>query len=102
MILLSTNIVSEKQGMVPGFAISCQILVDRWKDLVGAQGRYELDVMIEFENLTGDIISRTAFGSNYEDGKKIFELQNEQAVLSMEAMKSFYIPGFRCKTFLIS
>lgn len=81
--------------MGPAFLVSCQTLIDRWKSLVGPQGTCELDVMTELENFTGDVISRTAFGSSYEEGKRLFEFQKEQIVLSMEAFRCFYIPGLR-------
>ncbi|KAL6348765.1 hypothetical protein AAG906_033421 [Vitis piasezkii] len=83
------------KGMKPAFSTSCQNLIERWKNLVGPQGTYELDVMPEFQNLTGDVISRTAFGSSYEEGRRVFELQKEQIVLVMEDFQNFYIPGFR-------
>ncbi|KAK3040388.1 hypothetical protein RJ639_026793, partial [Escallonia herrerae] len=83
------------KGMIPVFSDSCGTLIKQWKKLVGAQGTSELDVWPEFQKLTGDIISRTAFGSNYEEGKKILKLQKELQVLVIEAMRTSYIPGFR-------
>ncbi|PON41243.1 Cytochrome P450, E-class, group I [Trema orientale] len=83
------------KGMLPAFAISCSALIDRWKNLTRLQGSTEVDVAPEFQILTGDVIARTAFGSSYEEGKKIFELQKEQAVLVLEAYHNIYIPGFR-------
>lgn len=83
--------------MAPAFSASCLSMIERWKSLVSPEGTFELDVMHELQNLTGDVISRTAFGSSYEEGKKVFELQKEQAVLAMEAFQSLYFPGYRCK-----
>ncbi|XP_022761130.1 cytochrome P450 CYP72A219-like [Durio zibethinus] len=81
--------------MIPAFATSCSNLIDRWAKLVSHKGSCELDVAPEFHNLAGDVIARTAFGSSYEEGKKIFQLQKEQIDLVLEAFHSIYIPGFR-------
>uniref|UniRef100_A0A2N9ES92 Cytochrome P450 n=1 Tax=Fagus sylvatica TaxID=28930 RepID=A0A2N9ES92_FAGSY len=81
--------------MVPAFSTSCFGLIDRWKELISPQGSCEIDVASEFQNLAGDVISRTAFGSSYEEGKMIFELQKEQIKLALEAHNNIYIPGFR-------
>ncbi|XP_077229239.1 cytochrome P450 CYP72A616-like [Tasmannia lanceolata] len=83
------------KGMVPSFSISSSELIKRWENLLGPQGFCELDVWPEFQNLTGDAISRTAFGSNYGEGKRIFQLQNEQAALAIDTFRMIYIPGFR-------
>lgn len=83
------------KGMVPVFTDSCMMMVDRWNKLASTQRTCEIDVWTEFQDLTGDIISRTAFGSSYEEGKKILKLQKELQVLVMEAMQTLYIPGFR-------
>lgn len=71
-------------------------MIDRWKKMIGPEGSSEIDVAQEFQNLAGDVIARTAFGSSYEEGKRIFELQKEQGVLVIEAYTNIYIPGFRC------
>lgn len=62
---------------------------------MGPQGTCEIDIWPEFQDLAGEIISRTASGCNYEEGKKILELQKQLQVLVMEAMQTLYIPGFR-------
>lgn len=58
-----------------GLFSGCMILVDRWNELAGTQRTCEIDVWTEFQNLTGDIISRTTLGRSYEEGKKILKLQ---------------------------
>ena len=88
--------------MVPAFSTSCLGLIDRWKKLGSPQGSHELDVAVEFQNLAGGVIARTGFGSSYEEGKRIFELQKEQAKLVLEAYQNIYIPGFRYNANLLT
>ncbi|XP_057954510.1 cytochrome P450 CYP72A616-like [Malania oleifera] len=83
------------KGMIPAFTASCSTMIEQWKKSASLQGTCGVDVWTEFQDLTGDIISRTAFGSNYEEGKKILELQKELQVLAIEAMRTLYIPGYR-------
>ncbi|CAI9775511.1 unnamed protein product [Fraxinus pennsylvanica] len=83
------------QEMLPAFLTSFCNLIDQWKNLVGSKGSSELDVAQEMQNLAADVISRAAFGSSFEDGKTIFELQKEQAGLVLEAFMSIYLPGYR-------
>ncbi|CAM8891133.1 unnamed protein product [Rhodiola kirilowii] len=42
-----------------------------------------------------DVISRTSFGSSYEEGKRMFELQKELADLAIQVVQTLYIPGWR-------
>ncbi|KAJ7979259.1 putative Cytochrome P450 [Quillaja saponaria] len=81
--------------MLPAFSTSCSMMIERWKNMASPQGTGDMDVWPELQNLTSDVISRAAFGSSYEDGKRIFELQRELIVLVIEAMQTLYIPGFR-------
>lgn len=83
------------QLMLPAFYESCNEMINIWKNLVSVEGFCEVDVWPYLVNLTGDVISRTAFGSNYEQGKKIFQLQTELADLIIQVMRSVYIPGWR-------
>ncbi|CAN6453020.1 unnamed protein product [Victoria cruziana] len=81
--------------MLPSFTTCCSELVQRWEKAISPQGLCELDVWEEFRNLSGDIISRTAFGSNYEEGRLIFQMQTEQAKLMIQATRKMFIPGLR-------
>ncbi|KAJ6824972.1 cytochrome P450 CYP72A219-like isoform X1 [Iris pallida] len=95
-IIIPAFRLEKLKEMVPDTLTSCQDLIKRWDELARrSEGSCELDVWVEFDNLTGDIISRTAFGSSFEEGKRIFQLQKEQAVLLVEAATSPYIPGLR-------
>nr|ACG27500.1 cytochrome P450 CYP72A28v3 [Zea mays] len=82
--------------MLPAFAACCTDLVERWEGLVadGQQQPCEVDVWPEMQNLTGDVISRAAFGSSYLEGRRIFQLQGEQVQLVVQAMHKLHIPGY--------
>ncbi|PHU12692.1 Cytochrome [Capsicum chinense] len=56
---------------------------------------FDDDVAPRILPLFDEIIKKYAFGSSYEEGRKIFELQKEQAQHLTEAMQSVYIPGWR-------
>ncbi|CAN6446437.1 unnamed protein product [Victoria cruziana] len=83
------------KGMLPSFSLSCQELIQRWENSIGPQGFCELDISQEFQNLTADVISRTAFGSSYEEGKYMFQLQKEADDLFLQSIRTVFIPGFR-------
>ncbi|XP_062111321.1 cytochrome P450 CYP749A22-like [Humulus lupulus] len=58
------------KGMVPAMISSVEILLERWKHYEGK----EIEVFEEFRLLTSEVISKTAFGSSYIQGKKIFDM----------------------------
>ncbi|KAK9085341.1 hypothetical protein Sjap_025752 [Stephania japonica] len=80
--------------MEPAFYSSSAELVEGWEKLV-SNGSSEVDVCPYIQKLTADVISKTAFGSSYEGGRRIFQLQSEQAKLIVEVMPFLFIPGFR-------
>ncbi|XP_059069037.1 cytochrome P450 CYP72A616-like isoform X2 [Cryptomeria japonica] len=82
------------KGMIPTIVKSGANMLDGWSKLI-LSGASEIDVQKEFHDLTADVISRTAFGSSFTEGKHIFEMQTKQTILAVDARRSVYIPGFR-------
>ncbi|WCJ22068.1 Cytochrome P450 CYP749A22 [Euphorbia peplus] len=58
------------KSMVPEMIASVEMMLERWRRHEGK----EIEVFQEFKILTSEIISRTAFGSSYLQGEKIFDL----------------------------
>ncbi|GFP79482.1 cytochrome p450 72a15 [Phtheirospermum japonicum] len=83
------------KGMIPVFVKSSVMLIEKWKKSMADRESLEVDVWPDFQELTWDVISRTAFGSNYEEGKEIMKLQKELQKLVIETMLTLYIPGLR-------
>ncbi|KAL8549267.1 hypothetical protein ACS0TY_008206 [Phlomoides rotata] len=65
------------KGMVPAMIASAETMIENWKDYQGK----EIEVCREFRLLTADVISRTAFGSSYLEGRKIFDLLTKLCAL---------------------
>lgn len=81
--------------MMPLFHLSCREMINNWERMVSEQGKCDVDVLPHIEILTSDVISRAAFGSSFQEGIRIFELQKEQAALTVKLFQSVYIPGWR-------
>ena len=96
-IKLSMMICSVLQLMIPAFSESCSGMINKWEKLVSVdEGSCELDVWPDLQGLTCDAISRTSFGSNYEEGKRIFDLIKELTDLTVHVIiKAMVIPGYR-------
>lgn len=79
--------------MLPAFFQSCNDMIGKWEGMLSSDGTCEIDVWPFLQNLTCDVISRTAFGSSYEEGTRIFELLKKQAHLLVTAQFA-HIPGW--------
>lgn len=85
-----------KQGMVPTFVTNCNDLISCWREKsIDSGENFEVDVAIEMQRLTSNIIAQAAFGTSFDAAKIIFELQKKQVILTLEAYYSLYFPGLR-------
>lgn len=77
-------------------AAATSSMLDTW-EVRGESRRteFEVDVYQGFHTLSTDVTSYAAFGSSYEEGNRIFQLQKEQVKLVALAMRTVYVPGFR-------
>ncbi|GFP87288.1 cytochrome p450 cyp749a22 [Phtheirospermum japonicum] len=56
---------------------SVETMLEKWRRYEGK----EINVSIDFKLLTSEVISRTAFGSSYLEGRKIFDLLTDLCTL---------------------
>ena len=80
------------QGMFPAMVESVEAMIERWEVLEAAK---EIDVFKEFVLLSSEVISRTAFGSSYLEGKAIFEKLDKLGVVVSRTFLKQRIPGIR-------
>ncbi|KAJ0545453.1 putative secologanin synthase [Helianthus annuus] len=81
--------------MFSAIRLSCSDMIHKWELLTAGSGPTEVDVWPYIDNLAGDVISRTAFGSSYEEGQKIFRIQKEQIDLIFQMLFILHLPGRR-------
>ncbi|KAL5198441.1 hypothetical protein ABZP36_001953 [Zizania latifolia] len=75
------------------------LMVSEWEsELVGGGakggGAVEIELSRRFEELTADVISHTAFGSSYVEGKQVFLDQRELQFLALSTSFTVQFPGF--------
>ncbi|KAF6140063.1 hypothetical protein GIB67_001804 [Kingdonia uniflora] len=75
--------------MIPVMLTSLEMMLERWTRYEGN----EIDVFEEFKITTSDAISRTAFGSSYLEGIKIFEDLTKLTALVAANSNRIRLPG---------
>jgi len=84
------------QALVPIFCESCDELIRQLESaLSSSDGPCELDLWPFVQNVSSDVLARAGFGSSYQEGKRVFQLQREMLQLTMTLFKFAFIPGYR-------
>lgn len=82
------------QLMLPLFHECCIQMIEKREKLISSKESCELDVWPYLQDLSRDCISRAAFGSNHEQGHRIFQLLDELTILVIQVAQSVIIPGW--------
>ncbi|CAN6588748.1 unnamed protein product [Malus baccata var. baccata] len=77
------------KSMFSEMVASAETMLERWKDYDGK----EIEVFGELKLFSSEVISRTAFGSSYIEGKNIFEMLNNIGFLIFKNALTIRIPG---------
>ncbi|KAL6841921.1 hypothetical protein ACP4OV_028433 [Aristida adscensionis] len=70
-------------------------MMSEWEAQLTKGGEVEIELSSRFEELTADVISHTAFGSSYTEGKQVFLAQRELQFLAFSTAFNVQIPGFK-------
>ncbi|KAG8499827.1 hypothetical protein CXB51_006549 [Gossypium anomalum] len=76
------------KNMTPAVIASVETMLGKWK----AQEGKEIEVFHEFRLLTSEVISRTAFGSSYLEGEKVFAMLNKLSIIMSRNLYNTRIP----------
>ncbi|XP_066377387.1 cytochrome P450 709B2-like [Miscanthus floridulus] len=89
----------DKLKSMTGAMAACAAEVIRaWEPRAAASGDGEgvtVEVGHQFTELTADVISHTAFGSSYRQGKEVFLAQRELQFIAFASINSVRVPGMQ-------
>ncbi|KAL6606032.1 hypothetical protein ACP70R_041685 [Stipagrostis hirtigluma subsp. patula] len=86
----------DKLKMMTGTMAACAGEVIRaWeaRAAAAAGGAVTVEVGQQFQELTADVISHTAFGSSYRQGKEVFLAQRELQFIAFSTINNVRVPG---------
>ncbi|KAL6186712.1 hypothetical protein ACLB2K_042831 [Fragaria x ananassa] len=75
--------------MIPEMISSAEMMLEGWKNHEGK----EIEVYEQFRLLTSEVISRTAFGSSYLEGKNIFDNMVKLSFFLVKNSSPILFPG---------
>ncbi|XP_004295657.1 PREDICTED: cytochrome P450 734A1-like [Fragaria vesca subsp. vesca] len=79
------------KNMIPEMIATAEKMLQRWKNSEGK----EIELYQEFRLFTAEVISRTAFGSSYLEGKNIFDMLTKICLLVFKNSYKIRLPGIR-------
>jgi hypothetical protein len=82
--------------LIPIFCKSCDDMINKLDKVVtSSNGPCDLDIWPFVQNVSSDVLARAGFGSSFEEGKRVFELQSEMLTLTITLFKFAFIQGYR-------
>ncbi|XP_074318148.1 cytochrome P450 72A397-like, partial [Silene latifolia] len=81
--------------LVPAFYQTFNDTIQEWENQTFKTGSQEIEMWSYLHNLAANAISRAAFGSSFQEGRRVFELLREYMLIIVRCFQSVYIPGWR-------
>ncbi|MCD7445912.1 hypothetical protein HAX54_024612 [Datura stramonium] len=77
------------KDMIPAMIGSAEAMLKTWKSYEGK----EIEVYEQFRRMSAEVISKTAFGSSYLEGKHIFQMLDKLSLIIYKSNAKIGIPG---------
>ncbi|XP_012855254.1 PREDICTED: cytochrome P450 CYP749A22-like isoform X1 [Erythranthe guttata] len=79
------------KNMVPAMVESVEMMMKKWRE----EKTREVDISKEFTFMTSEMISKTAFGSSYSQGEKVFNMLRQLSIITGRNAYKTKIPVIR-------
>ncbi|WVZ57066.1 hypothetical protein U9M48_007503 [Paspalum notatum var. saurae] len=97
--VLNPAFAMDKLKMMSATMAGCaERLITGWEELASSSsgtGQVEVEFSRQFQDLTADVISHTAFGSSYKEGKEVFHTQQQLMRIALATFLNVQLPGFK-------